>query len=566
MKHIIFISLFFSGLVLGQMEHYQHTDFHPPLKIPLVLAANFGELRTNHFHTGLDFKTNRREGYSLYSIADGYVSRVKVSPWGYGHVVYVDHYNGLTSVYAHCSGFVGALDSLVKVEQRKQKNFEFQLYPKANQIKVKKGEVIAISGNTGGSTAPHLHFEIRDTKTENALNPLLFEWDIQDTRKPTIRGMKVYGLTEEGYRIPNTAKSLSVFGGNGDYRISNNKLVLPANYASDGGGIGFAFDAIDQLDAADNICGIYRAYLLIDGDTIFIQDMSEISFSSNRYINCHKDYEEFHQRRKHFHKAFKTIHNPLPIYPKSMNNGIVPISLGEKKNVVYVCEDTEGNTASLMFELEILPGKQRRNARWFESSRTFLFPDSSYMKMGEDYVVLFPPGLVYEPTPLIFDKKEGLTFGDPKIPMQEYYKVMLKIKDQSYAPEKYLLSRTNHVGRKYPELGQVNKGWITAWVRDFGTFEVVMDTISPQVVRKNFSNGSQVRGKTLKWSISDNFSGVADYDVYINGKWHLLSYEPKHGGTFFMDVPAHIQGEHKLLIRAKDFCGNITEEEYVLQF
>ena len=149
-------------------------DYHPPLGIPLVLTSNFGELRTNHFHMGLDFKTNSKTGYRLYSIDEGYVSRIKVSPYGYGKVIYIDHPNGITSVYAHCSEFKGTIDSLVRQKQIQEQNFEVEIFPGKNVIRVEKGEVIALSGNTGSSTAPHLHFELRDTETEHALNPLHF--------------------------------------------------------------------------------------------------------------------------------------------------------------------------------------------------------------------------------------------------------------------------------------------------------------------------------------------------------------------------------------------------------
>ena len=274
----ILLASFFVFTGFSQKKDYSKIKLHPPIDIPMVLAANFGELRSNHFHTGIDFKTNRQTGYNIFSIADGYVSRIKVSPWGYGHVVYIDHYNGLTSVYAHCESFEGEIGELVRSQQEKTENFEIEYYPAKDSLKVKKGQVIAKSGNTGGSTAPHLHFEIRETKSEHALNPLLFNFNIKDTRKPTIRGVKVYALTPEGYRIQDKSERFNVFGTNGNYSVSNNKIQIPASYTSKDGGIGFAFDAIDQLDDANNICGIFKAALLMDGDTVFTQNMTEIHF------------------------------------------------------------------------------------------------------------------------------------------------------------------------------------------------------------------------------------------------------------------------------------------------
>src|SRR5690554_4080958 len=338
----LFLVICWNLQLQAQTIDYSKYNLHSPLDVPLVLAANFGELRSNHFHTGIDIKTNRRSGYNILSIEDGYVSRIKVSPWGYGHVVYIDHYNGLTSVYAHCEAFVGELADLAFQQQENNEGFEINYYPAKDSLKVKKGQIIAKSGNTGGSTAPHLHFEIRETVTEHALNPLLFGFDIQDTQEPTIRGLKVYALTEEGYRVPNKSKSYTVSGGNGNYSVSGNTVSVDASYTSEKGGIGFSFDVIDKLDAADNVCGINEAFLLVDKDTVFSQNMERISFSSNRQINTHKDYEEFHNRRRHYQKAFKTKNNPLPIYRTMRNNGIIKVSPGNTYPINYIAKDAYG--------------------------------------------------------------------------------------------------------------------------------------------------------------------------------------------------------------------------------
>ena len=563
--------LLFSALVLSltsevysQKIDYSKIKFHPPIDIPMVLAANFGELRSNHFHTGIDFKTNRQTGYNIYSIADGYVSRVKVSPWGYGYAVYIDHYNGLTSVYAHCESFEGKIGELVKRHQEKNQDFEIDYSPSKDSLKVKKGQVIAKSGNTGGSTAPHLHFEIRETESEHALNPLLFNFNIKDTRKPTIRGVKVYGLTSEGYRILGKSERHNVFGSGGNFSVSNNKIQIPASFTSNSGGIGFAFDATDQLDGANNICGIFKAALLMDGDTVFTQNMTEIHFSSNRQINTHKDYEEYHNRRKHYQKAFKTIHNPLPIYRTTKNNGILNVSPNSVHQMKYICQDVNGNKASISFELEVLDGVQTDLENLYQNQK-YLFPDSAYMDFNDEHYVLFPPGLLYEPTPLLIQQTDDFVFGNDDIPLQENYKLMLPIKKQKYSDEKYYIERIDSNNRVYAENGVVSDGWITKWVRDFGRFRVAIDTIPPIITRKNFINKANVKGKTLIWNVEDLESGLVDYDVYIDGKWYLLNWEPKRQ-SFYFKPPAELNGSHKILIRAIDACGNKNQEVYELEF
>ncbi len=559
------ILYFLTGLALfGQNKPYESYDFHSPLKIPLVLAANFGELRTNHFHTGIDFKTNHRTGYNIYSIDDGYVSRIKVSPWGYGKVVYIDHYNGLTSVYAHCEAFSEKITQLVNKIQKKRENYEFDYYPAKDSLKVKKGEIIAISGNTGGSTAPHLHFEIRETESEDALNPLLFNFDIADTRKPRIRGIKLYSLTEEGYRIPGRSKRFNTYADGEGYKISNNIITISSDYASSSGGIGFAFDAIDQLNGANNICGIHRSFLIVDGDTVFTQDMTRVSFFTNRQINTHKDYEEFHDRRKHFHKSFRTPHNRLPIYRKQKNRGIIKVVPGNEYEIKYVCFDSYGNHTSLQFTLKVNTGEQPEDHPLYADQKK-LYPDTPFMNIDDSHYIFFPQGLLYEPTPLVLEKHdEFLHFGDNEIPLDDYFEILLPVNDD-FETKSIYVEHSDHRNRTTPLAGKVEDGWISVRSREFGSFEVKSDTTPPVISRRNFKDNSNVSGKTLSWSISDDQTAISEYDLYIDGVWHTLAWEPKRG-SFYFSPTKELSGKKEVKIVAKDMCGNISSETYTLTF
>lgn len=549
--------------IVGQNKSYDKYDLHSPLGIPLVLAANFGELRSNHFHTGIDFKTNHRTGYNIYAIDDGYVSRIKVSPWGYGQVVYIDHYNGLTSVYAHCESFEGELQELARSRQEHDNHFEFDYYPAKDSLKVFKGQIIAKSGNTGGSTAPHLHFEIRETESEDALNPLLFNFDIKDTREPRIRGLKMYSLTKEGYRIPDKSKRFDTYASGSKYHISGDKITIQADYSSKEGGVGFAFDAIDQLNAANNICGIHRSYLVVDGDTVFSQDMTRISFYTNRQINTHKDYEEYHNRRKHFHKSFRTCHNELPIYRDQKNKGILNVQPGKSYNIKYSCYDTEGNRASLEFDLVINEGKQHQNTTLYASKKK-LYPDAPFMSIASSHYIYFPQELLYEPTPLVLDTANSVIFGNSEVPLDNYFEIMLPTSGDDMT-DKYYVEHLDNRGRSTALIGPQNDGWISVKSKEFGAFEVKVDTTGPTIENRNFRNTANVRGKTLIWNISDNDSGIDQYDLYIGGKWQLLSWEPKREAFFYSPVES-IRGSKSVKIIATDLKGNKTTKEYTLNF
>lgn len=559
---LVFFSVFIVSLVNAQKNDYSQYNLHSPLDIPLILAGNFGELRSNHFHTGIDIKTNRQIGYNIFSAEDGYVSRIRVSPWGYGHVVYIDHYNGLTTVYAHLDRFVGELADLALDQQRKNVGFSIDYYPTKDSLKVKRGQVLAKSGNTGGSTAPHLHFEIRETETEDALNPLLFGFDIADTKPPHIRELKVYGVSPEGYRNPGKNKRMTVHGSNGNYSISGNTFTVPGHFISSEGGIALAFEVTDQLDAANNICGIHEATLIIDGDTMFYQNMERISFESNRYINSHKDYEEYHSRRRHYHKAFKTKHNPLPIYPLKDKNGILYTEPFKEHQVNYIVKDSYGNTSKLNFKLEITANEASVSAT---ENKTIISPDSAFISYDENHYILFPPGLLYEPTEIkTTSQVNRIQFGNTKTPLQESYKLMLPVKTPTEHASKAYIQRSNGVGR-YSERGKVKDGWITTRTRFFGTFSVEIDTIAPVIRNRNFSNGSNVRGKQLNWHIEESGSGLESYNIYIDGEWHLLKYEPKDR-LFFFEADRNLTGEKEVLIRAIDAVGNQSEAIYKLNF
>jgi len=556
---IILVFSFLKSFLYAQL--LEKHDYHPPLDIPLVLAANFGELRPNHFHMGLDFKTNGKEGYNLYSIEKGFVSRIKVSTHGYGKVIYIDHPNGVTSVYAHCSGFKGKIDSLVKLTQFREGNFEIDISLKSDETTVNRGEIVAISGNSGSSTAPHLHFELRDTKTEHALNPLIYGFELPDTKAPEIRGVKVYALTKDGYRFPDKAiKKITTKSGS-NYIVPDSLIIIPASYLSKTGGIGFAFDVIDRLDGAPNECGMYGGTLIINNDTVFGQEIKRVPFESTRFINCHKDYEEYSVNSRKFHKSFRTKENDLPIYTTT-NLGVYWTTPGALLHVQFIAYDVKGNRSVLNFDVKITD-EEFNSSNEIYPSNISLQPSTPLLIEKGNTTVDFGITTVYEPMKI--DKGNiDKSIGDREKPVNNAY--LIKIKSNENKDGKHYLEMITEKGRKKALILTYDDSTFYCRPKHFGTYTIKRDVTPPTIVSSGFTTATTVTTKTIfQWKIADSQIGIADYDLFIDNEWKLLEYEYKNGlVTYKRD--ASFVGVKEMKLVVKDDCGNVAEWKTMIEF
>lgn len=535
-------------------------DFHPPLKIPLILSSNFGELRPNHFHMGLDFKTQGKIGYRLYSIDDGFVSRVKVSAYGYGKVVYIDHPNGMTSVYAHISEFKGEIDSLIRATQEKEQNYEVEVFPARDEIKVKKGQVIALSGNTGSSGGPHLHFEIRDTETEHALNPLLYGFPIEDHKKPEMRRVKIYGITQHGYRIPGKAVEKTLVRSGSNYAVSGNTITINPRMLTKDGGLGFAFDVIDRFDGAGNQCGLFGSRLIVDGDTVFGQETVRVPFESSRYVNSHKDYEAYQANKSKYHKCFRTEENDLPIY---INNtiGLVKSAPGKSHKVKYIAFDAAGNKSTLEFTLKVNAGEINPTT-WGASTESNIHPKETFEFDFENVKLEGGYATVYEPMQIDLDALDH-TIGNRENPVNRTYQIKVMV-DGPQDGKHYLEMITAKGKRRIISVSYLDD-WAVANCKYFGTYSLKRDETPPNVKLVSYSTVIPASAQSISWAISDNTSGIEDYDLFIDGKWYLIEYEYKTGKVTFQK-PTGFKGKKQVKIIVKDACGNEKVIEMTLDF
>lgn len=554
MKKILTVSILILAFSKSYFSQRQmNLNYRSPLEIPLVFAANFGELRTNHFHMGIDYKTRHVEGLKIVAVQDGYVSRIKVSSYGYGKAIYINHPEGITSVYAHCSKFIGQIDSLISIKQEELESYEVDIYLDSTEIKVTKGQNIALSGNTGGSTAPHLHFELRDTKTETALNPLIFGYDIIDSKQPILSHLKIYSLSKEGYIA--SAKSFKF-----NLRLNGNKYVpetasirIPINYISNEGGIGFSFDVYDPYDLSSNKLGIHSSELSINNKIIFNTQIDSISFENTRYINSHTDYYEFSTNRRNYHKSFKTINNPLSIY-KSSSNGASQLKVGDTLNIRYKSLDTKKNTSTCEFKVIVTESDNKDYALINFDNMSLVTSKSVYYNMDSSIIIHSENGTFYEPLNLSIKAKgdnQSFSFGNKTIPIQKPIDIKISISNiDSSELKSYYLSLND----RYLETISKNNSLLCK-SKYLGDFKLKIDTIAPSIKPKNF-NSNNVQGyNQLSWKVYDLSSGLSDYDLFIDGKWYLLEYEYKNNTVTFT-IPKSLKGTRDLKIIAKDNCLN----------
>src|SRR5690606_18270731 len=345
MRPLLSMILFFTTLALVAQEKYPQNSFRSPMDIPLVLAGSFGELRSDHFHSGLDIKTQQREGLPVMSIADGTVTRIKISHWGYGKVLYVAHPNGYTSVYAHLKKFGPGIEEYVKNVQYTKQSYEVEIFPNYGELKVSQGQTIAYSGNTGGSSGPHLHFEIRSSVSERPVNPLHFGYEVRDATNPVLLGLYGYPLSE-GSVIDQSADKVQI-----NFKKQPDGSFL-ANKVTAVGSIDFGVNSFDRFDMAANPNGLYSLRQSVDGKVYSQYTFDSFSFAETRYINALIDYGHQYAHRQRIQKCFKEPYNHLTIYKELYNDGKIEVKEGDTLTVEILLSDFAGNQTKLLIPVE----------------------------------------------------------------------------------------------------------------------------------------------------------------------------------------------------------------------
>ncbi len=551
---IIFIFL----VVTVANLHAQYPPMSSPVNIPIILNGNFGEIRSNHFHSGIDIKTNGEIGLPVFSVDDGYVSRISVSPVGYGNALYIDHPSGFTSVYGHLDCFTDTIAQWVKSQQYKEKSFQVNLFPEKDQFKVNKGQEIGKTGNSGSSAGPHLHFEIRKTSQEKPVNPLFFDFDITDTTKPAVENLYVYPLSDSSHVMNKTDKQrypLVFYGGS--YRLKGIQSL------DVWGKIGFGIDAIDYFDNNWSKCGIYQMEYWVDNQLINSFEVDELDFNLTRYINSHIDYQAFKENNKGVHKTFIEPGNKLGLYQQTYNGGVFEFKSKKRHKVQIIFYDAHMNASEIIFFVnptQPIPHNKKESDAHFD-----FYTDNRFET--NDIKVYLPVEALY--TDLNFEYKKGTTpagaFSSlhrihyPTTPL--HVPIDIKIKGENIPAEleeKTLIAIFDiKTGEYTSQGGKYNDGWVETQTRTFGDMCIVADTIAPEIRPLSIDNNKLTEPNRIRFKISDNLSGIKHYEGTIDGKWALFEYDAKRDLlTYYFDTRIKKDKKHKIELVVEDHKQN----------
>ena len=545
------LTLVLGGMLSAQAQHVQESKFCSPFDFPILLSANFGELRPNHFHNGLDIKTQGVTGKPIHCIADGYVSRVAVLHGGYGQAIYVTHPNGLTSVYGHVISFAKNIQACIRQYQYAHETFVCDLKFQPGQFPVKKGDIIALSGNEGASAGPHLHLELRRTETGEYIDPMpYFKHLLKDSKAPVGSLIGIYPIQGKGVVNGSSHKKLLAIG----------NLKQPVHAW---GEIYTGISAKDYMDGTSNFYGVHSVTLYVDSVQVFNSTTDKVLPDENRMINGFTDYEELTRTRRLIMRSYKLPGNRLRLLHTNENRGVVTIDEERDYHFRYVLEDNFGNCRTYQF---IVKGKRQDIPEYKPEANEMLYWNRANVIQKPGMELVVPRYYVYEDVPLRTDMRGDSShiafdyiLDAGRTPIHSYCDLSIGLRHMPVADttKYYIVQKAgkwrSSMGGKYAN------GWIKTRVRSLGTFSVDVDTIAPQITP--IGQGGWRTSRNIRFRIKDMESGIGSYKVYIDGKFVLFGL--KKGILVIQDPEKVKKGvPHKLEVTVTDQCGNMARKEY----
>jgi murein DD-endopeptidase MepM/ murein hydrolase activator NlpD len=566
---LFLIHILFAFLPAGTIAQiFPDTDypkgyFRNPLDVPISLSGNFGELRPNHYHMGLDLKTLQRENLRVYAAAEGYIARVKVEPGGFGRAIYINHPNGYTTLYAHLNDFTPSLEAYVKEQQYKLESWAVYLELPPGLFPVRKGDFIAYSGNTGGSQAPHVHFEIRKTASDVNVNPMLFGLPVPDNTKPAVLRLAIYDRNKSVYE--QSPRIIPIKRGGSGY------ITTPLQITSASNRISFGISAYDTHTGSSNQNGIYETIVYEDEKPVSGFRMDNISYDATRFLNAHIDF-----RTRALGGPYVQHLSPLPgyinsIYASVNDDGVLDLSDGEVRRMRVTVKDAYGNASELKFNI-VHSGQGAQPAP--QPGRVF-YPFMLDVFESENCEFYLGENCLYDSVRISYRETASAnpvvvsnvhTLGAAHIPLHDYFMVRIKANAALDETEKQRVVMQRFAGSK-KNVFKVDwqNEWASAKFRDFGSFQLVLDKTPPQIIPIGFADGSDIsRATRLSITVKDNLDAFKNFRAELDGKW--LRFTNDKGRTFHYRFDERFpRGEHELKVTVEDEAGNVTTEVYHLK-
>ena len=532
---------------------------HPPLKIPLRYSGTYGELRPNHFHAGVDLKTQGREGFPVYAVEDGFLSRIKVETGSYGKVVYLDHPElNKTTVYAHLNRFSPKIQNYIKGEQYLHQTYEIQRYLRPTQITVKKGEIIGYSGNTGNSFGPHLHFEVRDRESEEPMNPLQFGLEAKDNDPPTIQGLYLYESEEP--QVVTTFENRTMIA----LKTVKERIQYSAtDTISVQGYYSFGIQSFDRLDLSANKNGWYRLELKRNDSLITELTIDRFNFTENPLINRSIDYHFYETSNNRVLLTTKEASNPLGFFKNSPSTELFKAEVGKIDYWKLTLSDYSGNTSSIDWttkgveevkKLTIPLGNSTINQtvnNQFLEAQLIAIENSIYSMEGLDFQLT----------------GDTLSIGPKEVLVRNPLLLQIIPKEIKQKPSWVSYAFFGQIGKKETKfIRKVESDTLSVTLRNTGDFHFAYDSIAPVVTPRNFSSGQAINGyRYLEIEAEDKETGIKSFEGYLDGQWVLFEHEPKQNRfTFDTSDILLIPGVHTLEFEVEDLLGNKAKKTFSL--